>query len=255
MPTKKPHHHGNLRAALIQAGLDLIQSEGPDALSIRKVAAMAGVSHAAPAHHFPSLAHLRTAVVAEGYRRFTASMEAAIAEADGTPRDVVLAACLGYLRFAWAYSGVFSLMFGPNVHGHDDPDLRDKRRLLESIPGVGERTIAVLLAYRTDPSRFGSAKQAAAFAGLDPRQHESGSSVRLKPRLSKVGHAALRKALYMPAMVTLYKTDWGKRFRDRLALAGKPPKLIIGAMMRKLVYVAFGVLKSRKPFDPSLHGA
>lgn len=125
MPTKKPHHHGNLRAALIQAGLDLIQSEGPDALSIRKVAAMAGVSHAAPAHHFPSLAHLRTAVVAEGYRRFTASMEAAIAEADGTPRDVVLAACLGYLRFAWAYSGVFSLMFGPNVHGHDDPDLRD----------------------------------------------------------------------------------------------------------------------------------
>lgn len=125
MTTKKPHHHGNLRAALIQAGLDLIQSEGPDALSIRKVAAMAGVSHAAPAHHFPSLAHLRTAVVAEGYRRFTASMEAAIAEADGTPRDVVLAACLGYLRFAWAYSGVFSLMFGPNVHGHDDPDLRD----------------------------------------------------------------------------------------------------------------------------------
>lgn len=125
MPTKKPHHHGNLRAALIQAGLDLIQSEGPDALSIRKVAAMAGVSHAAPAHHFPSLAHLRTAVVAEGYRRFSASMEAAIAEADGTPRDVVLAACLGYLRFAWAYSGVFSLMFGPNVHGHDDADLRD----------------------------------------------------------------------------------------------------------------------------------
>ena len=120
---------------------------------------------------------------------------------------------------------------------------------------MGERTIAVLLAYRTDPSRFGSAKQAAAFAGLDPRQHESGSSVRLKPRLSKIGHAALRKALYMPAMVTLYKTDWGKRFRDRLALAGKPPKLIIGAMMRKLVYVAFGVLKSRKPFDPSLHGA
>jgi hypothetical protein len=68
-----------------------------------------------------------------------------------------------------------------------------------------------------------------------------------------VGHAFLRKALYMPAMVTLYKTAWGKQFRGRLADAGKPAKLIIGAMMRKLVHVAFGVLKSAKPFDPAMH--
>jgi len=71
--------------------------------------------------------------------------------------------------------------------------------------------------------------------------------------MSKIGHAFLREALYMPAMVTLY-TDWGKRFRSRLAAAGKPPKLIIGAMMRKLIHVAFGVLKSGKNFDPTLHG-
>jgi hypothetical protein len=58
----------------------------------------------------------------------------------------------------------------------------------------------------------------------------------------------------MPAMVTLYRTVWGKLFRRRLATAGKPPMLIIGAMMRKLVHVAFGVLKSGKPFDPALHG-
>jgi len=58
----------------------------------------------------------------------------------------------------------------------------------------------------------------------------------------------------MPAMVTLYKTDWGKRFRQRLAAAGKPPKLIIGAMMRKLIHVAFGVLKSQKNFNSALHG-
>lgn len=49
----------------------------------------------------------------------------------------------------------------------------------------------------------------------------------------------------MPAMVALYRTDWGKRFRERLAAAGKPPKLIIGAMMRKLLHVAFGVLNLR----------
>jgi hypothetical protein len=93
-----------------------------------------------------------------------------------------------------------------------------------------------------------------AFAGLDPRQHELGRSVKAKPRISKVGHAFLRKALYMPAMVTLYKTAWGKRFRERLAAAGKPPMLIIGAMMRKL-HVAYGVLKSGKKFDPAMHGA
>ena len=72
--------------------------------------------------------------------------------------------------------------------------------------------------------------------------------------LSKIGHGSLRKALYMPAMVTLYKTQWGQQFRQRLAAAGKPPMLIIGAMMRKLIHIAFGVLKSGRPFDPALHG-
>jgi transposase len=139
-------------------------------------------------------------------------------------------------------------------HINDDPGLKDKRALLDSIPGVGERTIATLLAFYANVERFGNARQAVAFAGLDPRQHESGSSVKGKPRLSKVGHAFLRKALYMPAMVTLYKTAWGKRFRERLAASGKPPKLIIGAMMRKLVHVVFGVLKSGKMFNPALHG-
>ncbi len=139
-------------------------------------------------------------------------------------------------------------------HINNDPDLKDKRALLDSIPGVGERTIATLLAFYANVERFGNARQAVAFAGLDPRQHESGSSVKGKPRLSKIGHAFLRKALYMPAMVTLYKTAWGERFRKRLAASGKPPKLIIGAMMRKLVHVAFGVLKSGKMFNPALHG-
>ena len=114
---------------------------------------------------------------------------------------------------------------------------------------------ALLLAFCIHPGRFVNARQAAAFAGLDPRQHESGSSVKGKLRMSKIGHAFLRKALYMPAMVTLYKTDWGRRFRERLAAAGKPPKLIIGAMMRKLVHVAFGVLKSGTSFNPALQNA
>lgn len=140
----------------------------------------------------------------------------------------------------------------------DDSDgsgLKTKRDLLDSIPGLGERTIAVLLAFYADVQRFGNARQAVAFAGLDPRHHESGSSVRAPARMSKQGDAFLRKTMYMPAMATLYRTQWGQAFRARLAAAGKPPMVIIGAMMRKLVQVAFGVLRSGKPFDPELHMA
>jgi len=155
----------------------------------------------------------------------------------------------------WLDQQIKTLIKTINAHIDANPDLKGKRELLESIPGLGERTIAILLAFYADPSRFTNSRQAAAFAGLDPRQHESGTSVKAKPRLSKVGHAFLRKALYMPAMVALYKTAWGKQFKARLALSGKPAKLIIGAMMRKLLQVAFGVLKSEKPFDPALHGA
>ncbi|MGC9196115.1 MAG: transposase, partial [Syntrophobacteraceae bacterium] len=134
----------------------------------------------------------------------------------------------------------------------DDPDLKRKRELLASIPGLGAITVPILLAYLTGPNLFKTARQAVAFAGLDPRHHQSGTSVRAKPRLSKVGHAFLRKALYMPAMVTLNKTLWGRAFKDRLTASGKVPMVILGAMMRKLLHVAFGVLKSGQLFDETL---
>lgn len=155
----------------------------------------------------------------------------------------------------WLDEQIKQLINSINKHIDQHPNLKQQRDLLDSIPGIGERTTAVILAFYADTSRFDNSRQAAAFAGLDPRQYQSGSSVKGKPRISKVGHAFLRKALYMPAMVTLYKTTWGKQFRERLALAGKPPKLIIIAMMRKLIHVAFGVLKSEKIFDSSLHVA
>jgi len=153
----------------------------------------------------------------------------------------------------WLDKQIKQLIDTINEHVDQHPNLKQQRELLDSIPGIGERTTAVILAFYADTSRFNNSRQAAAFAGLDPRQHQSGSSVKGKPRISKVGHAFLRKALYMPAMVTLYKTAWGKQFKDRLAKAGKPPKLIIIAMMRKLIQVAFGVLKSNSPFNPELH--
>jgi transposase len=168
-------------------------------------------------------------------------------------REVVKTDIVSHIE--WLDSEIKGLIKKIRDHIDHDPDMKDKQTLLDSIPGVGERTIALLLAFCMHPGRFANARQAAAFAGLDPRQHESGSSVKGKPRMSKVGHAFLRKALYMPAMVTLYKTDWGRRFRERLAASGKPPKLIIGAMMRKLIHVAFGVLKSGKSFNPELQNA
>lgn len=168
-------------------------------------------------------------------------------------RDIVRQDILAHIQ--WLDEQIKALRETIGNHLDHDPDLRDKQTLLESIPGIGPNTIAMLLAFGMHPERFANARQAAAFAGLEPRQHESGSSVHARPRMSKVGHASLRKALYMPAMVALYRTEWGARFRARLAAAGKPPKLIIGAMMRKLVHVAFGVLKSGKAFNPALQNA
>lgn len=157
-------------------------------------------------------------------------------------------------HLAWLDAEIDTLARQIRDHIDNDPGLKHRHDLLDSIPGVGERTIAAILAFGADPDHFANARQCVAFAGLNPRLYQSGSSVNGKPRMSKVGHALLRKALYMPAIVTLYKTAWGKAFRNRLALAGKPPKLIIGAMMRKLLQVAFGVLKSGQPFNPVLHG-
>ena len=135
----------------------------------------------------------------------------------------------------------------------DDPTLKKQRELLSSIPGLGVKTVPILLSFFGGELRFTNARQAAAYAGLDPRQYESGSSIYRKPRLSKMGHVLLRKSLYMPAMVAINRTEWGRKFKARLAANGKAPKVIICAMMRKLVHVAFGVLRSGGTFDTTLH--
>jgi transposase len=136
---------------------------------------------------------------------------------------------------------------------HSDPDLKKRAKLLDSIPGLGDVSISVILAYRMTPEHFDNARQAAAYAGLDPRQHQSGSSVHGKPRMSKIGHGFLRKTFYMPALAAVRRSAWGRTFFERLLSRGKLKMTAIGAMMRKLVHVAFGVLKSGRPFDPALH--
>ena len=113
---KKPgaHHHGDLRRALIEAGLALVAEAGVEALSVRKVAARAGVSHAAPAHHFKHLADLRAAIAAEGYRQFTRAMQHEMRLAEPSPQAQILAAGRGYITFARENPSMFHLMFsGP----------------------------------------------------------------------------------------------------------------------------------------------
>ena len=109
----------------------------------------------------------------------------------------------------------------------------------------------MLLAELGDLTQFSSARQVAAFAGLVPRIRESGSSVRGRSRLSKVGSSRLRKSLYFPAITALRFNPLIKALGLRLSAQGKSKMLIIGAAMRKLLHLAYGVLKSGKPFDPN----
>jgi transposase len=138
-----------------------------------------------------------------------------------------------------------------NIHDHIDqnPDLREKNKLLETIPGVGEATISQVLAFIGNVEDFQNAKQLSAFVGLNPKQRQSGTSVSGRTRLSKIGSSSLRKAFYMPAIVAKKYNPIMKKFSDHLEKAGKPKMLIIGAIMRKLVHIIYGVLKSGKPFD------
>jgi transposase len=131
------------------------------------------------------------------------------------------------------------------------PDLKHKADLLDSIPGIGEATAALLLAELGDMSQFSSARQVAAFAGLVPRIRESGSSVRARSRLSKIGSSRLRSSLYFPALAALRSNPLIKALGLRLSAAGKSKMLIVGAAMRKLLHLAYGVLKSGQPFNPN----
>ncbi len=130
---KTPHHHGNLREALIVAGMELLQEGGTSGLTLRKCAARAGVSHAAPAHHFKSLDGLLSAIAARGYEQFAKTM---MAERDKSPdgaRDQLLAICQGYLDFAEKNEALFDLIFNSVEITFDDPDLDNASTLAYQI--------------------------------------------------------------------------------------------------------------------------
>ena len=134
-------------------------------------------------------------------------------------------------------------------HIDHSPDLKRQRDLLDSIPAIGEITAARLVSY--DLLRFQNSRAVSAYAGVTPMQGRSGTSVHRQSRLSKIGDADLRRALYLPAVVAMRWNPVVRELADRLEKRGKCKMSIIGAGMHKLLCLAYGVLKSSLPFDPN----
>lgn len=122
------------------------------------------------------------------------------------------------------------------------PELAAQAARLTSVKGLGLITAAALIA-KLPMDRLRDGKAAAAYVGLSPRDRQSGTSVHGKPRICKTGDAELRRDLYMPAMVAMRCNPILAAFAARLKERGKPSKVVIVAVMRKLVVLAYKLLK------------
>lgn len=136
-------------------------------------------------------------------------------------------------------------------HLDQHPQLKRDRDLLTSIPGIGDLTAGKLLAEFRAIGDFTDVRQLVAFAGLNPRQQQSGKSARAHTPISKQGRATIRSALYMPAIVAKNHAPCLRPLVQRWQQAGLCPMEMVVAMMRKLLHLIYGVLKSGQPFDPT----
>jgi transposase len=136
-------------------------------------------------------------------------------------------------------------------HIRKHPPLKQQHDLLKSIPGVGNLTSCHILAELGDLTRFQDVRQVVALAGLNPQQRHSGSSIHYTAGISRMGRASLRVALYMPAIVAMRHNPILHLFAERMKQNGLTPKQVIVAVMRKLLHLAYGILKSQQPFNPN----
>ncbi len=124
----------NLRDELIDAGIELLESRGPDRLSLRECAAKAGVSHAAPTYHFQNIAGLATAIAARGYRLFADEMDKARRSAPAEARPQLEAICHGYFAFARSHRALFLFIFSAqNINRMDLDFKREADRAYEIL--------------------------------------------------------------------------------------------------------------------------
>lgn len=135
-------------------------------------------------------------------------------------------------------------------HVKEYSELNHQVNLLKSIKGIGDRTAWQIIAeINSEDGKTINPKAQVAHAGLAPREYQSGSSVNGKPRICKTGNKRLRKSLYMPAMSAMVNNPTMKAFYERLLSKGKPKKVALVAVMRKLLVLSIGILNNNKPFD------
>lgn len=132
----------------------------------------------------------------------------------------------------------------------DTENDRDHKLLL-SIPGIGAKSAASLMAELPDIRLLKNARQLAAYAGTTPRIFQTGTSGKTRTPMSKAGNRHMRKLLFFPAMTAIRYNPVCKAFAARLAAQGKPPIVIVGAVMTKLLHIIYGVLKHGQPFNPN----
>lgn len=145
---KKPHHHGDLAAALIQSGIEILTESGLDQLTLRRCAARAGVSHAAPAHHFDGLAGLRAAIAQEGFDRFRRHLLHSRAQGPQDPEGRIFSLCRGYLDFAEENPALFALIFSCGALPQNPDNLKAGET---TAYGVLRETCAPFVPNGTDP--------------------------------------------------------------------------------------------------------
>ena len=164
----------------------------------------------------------------------------------GTASPAVAASITAHLD--WLDQQIEAVMDAVQALVATDPVLRRNHELLLSIPGIGVTTAPVLLAELPNIADF-TPKGLAAFAGLSPQEHSSGSTVRRPGHISRMGSERLRWALYMCALSSKRRNPALTGFVARLTAAGKPPKVILLAVARKLLIFAHAIIRTQKPFE------
>jgi transposase len=135
----------------------------------------------------------------------------------------------------------------------EDVENSRDHKLLLSIPGIGRKSAASLMAELPDINELQSARQLAAYAGTTPRIFQTGTSGKTRTPMSKAGSRHLRKLLFFPAMTAIRYNPICMAFAERLKAQGKPSIVIVGAVMTKLLHIIYGVLKHGQPFNPNHH--
>jgi len=193
MTMEKPYHHGDLRAALLVAAEVELAERGIEAFSLRSVAKRAGVSHAAPAHHFRDADGLLTALAAEGFRQFLAAQAAREAVAEPDAEEQMVAAGLGYIDFALQRPALFRLLWGSQRPNFTDSELEaashaSYQHLVDQVVAVGGRTVADVSAMwavahgLADLLSAGRMKSIGSFAPRDRDEVLAGILRRVLPR-------------------------------------------------------------------------